>query len=161
MKNGDGSWARGRTSLLGLAAVACLAILAAGCGGGGRGVELVRVAGRLTCDGGSMPAAGQVLFVPRQVPGGATPGRPLRPASATFATDGAFRATSWTPGDGLVPGTYAVVVDCWEVPPTMDGPAAKSFLAPAFGAAATTPLELVVPAGGGPQDVAFDVARRR
>jgi hypothetical protein len=159
MKNGTVALANCRTPGLWLAAVACLAILAVGCSGGRRGVELVRVAGRLTCDGGPMPAAGQVLFVPRQAAAGAAPGRPLRPASATFAANGVFRATSWTPGDGLVPGTYAVVVDCWQVPPTMDGPAAKSFIAPAYSAADTTPLELVVPPGGGPQEVAFDVAR--
>ena len=42
----------------------------------------------------------------------------------------------------------------------MDGPAAKSFIAPAYGAAETTPLELVVPDDGGAVSVAFDVTRR-
>lgn len=158
------SWLRGRipkSGRLRLAAVACAAILVSGCSGGRRGVELVRVSGKLTCDQGPMPAAGQVLFVPRQAAAGATPGRPLRPASATFAIDGAFRATSWIPGDGLVPGTYAVVVDCWQVPPTMNGPPAMSYIAPAYGAAETTPLELVVPVGSGPQGVSFDIPRRQ
>lgn len=134
--------------------------LAGGCSGGRRGVELVRVSGRLTCAGGPMPAAGQVLFVPRPAAGQASASRPLRPASASFGIDGEFRATSWTPGDGLVPGSYAVVVDCWRVPPTMDGPSAESFIAPAYGAAGTTPLELVVPPESGPLEVSFDVARR-
>ena len=142
-----------------LVGLACLAFLVGGCWGGRRGVDLVRVSGRLTCEQGPMPAAGQVLFVPRQVAVG-TAARPLRPGSATFTADGLFRATSWTPGDGLVPGTYAVVVDCWEVPPTMDGPVARSFIAPAYGAAETTPLELVVPDDGGAVSVAFDVTRR-
>lgn len=145
---------------LGMAAI--VPLLMVGCSAGRRGVEVVRVSGRLTCDKGPMPAAGQLLFVPRQAMGaGANPARPLRPASATFAVDGAFTATSWTPGDGLVPGTYAVVVDCWQVPPTMDGPPAVSFIAPVYGAAETTPLELVVPPGAGPVSVALDVARRR
>lgn len=136
-----------------------VALVTCGCSGGRRGVELVRVSGKLTCDKGPMPAAGQVLFVPRQAVT-ETASRPLRPGSATFAADGVFRATSWTPGDGLVPGTYAVVVDCWKVPPTMDGPAAESFIAPAYAAAETTPLELVVPPGGGPVSVSIDVTRR-
>jgi hypothetical protein len=138
-------------------AMILLTLVASGCSGGRRGVELVRVSGRLTCDGGPTPAAGQVLFVPRHA---AAPGRPLRPGSATFAADGVFHVTSWTPGDGLVPGTYAVVIDCWQVPPTMDGPAAKSFFAPAYGSAKTTPLELVVPVASGPLIAAFDVARQ-
>lgn len=145
---------------LGLAAIVVLLVV--GCSAGRRGVEVVRVSGRLTCDDGPMPAAGQLLFVPRQgVEAGADPARPLRPASATFATDGVFTATSWTPGDGLVPGTYAVVVDCWQVPPTMDGPPAVSFIAAAYGAAETTPLQLVVPSGAGPVSVKLDVAARR
>lgn len=141
------------------AAAILVALLTCGCSGGRRGVELVRVSGKLSCDRGPMPAAGQVLFVPRQAVT-QTATRPLRPGSATFAADGAFRATSWTPGDGLVPGTYAVVVDCWKIPPTMDGPAAESFIAPAYAAAETTPLELVVAPGGGPVSVSFDVTRR-
>jgi len=145
-----------------LAVVAIVGPLGAGCSGGREGVELVQVSGRLTCDQGPMPAAGQLLFVPRQAAvAGADPARPLRPASATFAADGAFTATSWTPGDGLVPGTYAVVVDCWQVPPTMDGPPAVSFLAAAYGAAETTPLQLVVPSGAGPVTATLDVAARR
>jgi len=104
-----------------------------------------------------MPASGRILFVPRAVEGGASPSRPLRPGLATFAADGAFRATSWTPGDGLVPGTYAVVVECWKVPPTMDGPPAESHLAAAVGSAATTPLEVVVTAAGGAVSATFDV----
>lgn len=144
-----------------IAAMAITAILVAtGCSGGRRGVELVRVSGQLTCGKGPMPAAGQVIFVPRQAAAAVTPDRPLRPGSASFAADGAFQATSWTPGDGLVPGTYAVVVDCWQVPPTMDGPPARSFLAPVYGAAETTPLELVVPPGGGPVTAVFDVVPR-
>lgn len=137
-----------------------LVVFPCGCSGGRRGVELVRVSGRITCDGGAMPAAGTVTFVPRQGSHGVD-GRPLRPGTATVATDGAFTATSWTPGDGLVPGTYAVVVDCWEVPPTMDGPPARSFIAAGYGSAATTPLEVVVPGGSGALTISFDVARMR
>lgn len=162
MSNRAGSSFRHRPDRLAMrwcAAAILGAVLTCGCTGGRRGVELVRVSGQLTCDKGPMPAAGQVLFVPRQA-AAESASRPLRPGSATFAADGAFRATSWTPGDGLVPGTYAVVVDCWKVPPTMDGPAAASFIAPAYAAAETTPLQLVVPAGGKALSVAFDVARR-
>jgi hypothetical protein len=149
----------GRACLMLVLAIAVAAV-AGGCSGGRRGVELVRISGRLTCDQGPMPAAGQMVFVPRQGAPGATVSRPLRPGSATFAVDGAFRATSWTPGDGLVPGTYAVVVDCWKVPPTMDGPPAVSLIGQAYGAAETTPLELVVPVGSGPLEIAFDLVRR-
>ena len=38
-------------------------------------------------------------------------------ASATFDVDGSYRAQAFTNADGLVPGTYAVRVECWQTPP--------------------------------------------
>lgn len=118
-----------------------------GCSRGRPGIEIVKAEGRVTVGGGPMPAAGRLLFLPQAVAGGGSEARPSRPASATFAADGRFQATSWEPGDGLVPGAYAVVVECWQTPPTMDGPPAVSHVPAAYRAAETTPLTLDVPGG--------------
>lgn len=118
-----------------------------GCSRGRPGIEIVKVEGRVTLDGGPMPAAGRLLFLPQAVAGSGDEARPSRPASATFAADGRFQATSWEPGDGLVPGKYAVVVECWQTPPTMNGPPAVSHVPAAYRAAETTPLTLEVPGG--------------
>ncbi len=122
-------------------------VLLLGCSRGRSGIEIVRVEGRITFDGGPMPAAGTLRFLPRSQAANGSGSRPTRPGSAQFETDGRFRVTSWEPGDGLVPGTYAVSVECWQTPPTMDGPPAVSHVPSTHLAAATTPLEIVVPIG--------------
>lgn len=141
----SGSWV-GRS-------VACAIVgmvLLLGCSRGRPGIEIGKVEGRVTFEGGPMPAGGRLLFLPRAAAADAGSARPSRPASATFATDGRFQATSWEPGDGLVPGTYAVVVECWQTPPTMGGPPAVSHVPEAYRSAETTPLKLEVPGDGKP-----------
>jgi hypothetical protein len=76
------------------------------------------VRGTVTFDNGPPPAEGAVFFAPIA----AEKGYPRRPARARFGRDGTFAATSFEPGDGLVPGEYRVSVECWKVVPSMGGP---------------------------------------
>ena len=87
-------------------------------------------------------AAGDLTFVPVQV----AAGFPTRPAKAEFNADGEYGAQSYKPGDGLYPGTYRVLVSCWEIPPTPDGPPGKSFIATRYQSRADSNLEVVVDA---------------
>jgi hypothetical protein len=125
-------------------------VLLLGCSRVRPGIEIVKVEGRVSYGGQPMPAGGRLLFLPMAAGDDRGSTRPNRPASATFAADGRFQATSWEPGDGLVPGRYAVVVECWQTPPTMGGPPAVSHVPEAYQSPATTPLKLEVPGGGKP-----------
>ena len=42
------------------------------------------------------------------------------PAGA-FGTDGQFKAKTFEPGDGLMPGKYSISIECWDVPPNTTG----------------------------------------
>lgn len=86
---------------------ALLALAAAGCSGDDKG--LVPVSGKVTFDGGPPPAGGFVSFVPER-----SPGQAARPARATFQQDGAYQATSFEEGDGVLPGRYTVTVECYK-----------------------------------------------
>ncbi|QDT75639.1 hypothetical protein [Lacipirellula limnantheis] len=114
-------------------------MLACGCGED-RG--LIPVYGTVTLEGKQMPGAGDLTFVPVEV----AAGFPTRPAKAEFAVDGEYSAQSYQPGDGLYPGTYRVLVSCWEVPPTPDGPPAKSFIARRYQNREDSKLEVKVDA---------------
>ena len=111
-------------------------------GGCGEDRGLVPVFGKVTLNGKRMPAAGDLTFVPVQV----VKGFPMRPAKAEFDADGEYSAQSYKPGDGLYPGTYRVLVSCWEVPPTPDGPPAKSFIPNPYQSRADSNLEVKVDA---------------
>jgi hypothetical protein len=78
---------------------ACLAGLAAGCGALG-GSEPAHVTGRVTIRGKPL-AKGTITFV-------ATDARPN--ASSLIGPDGAYDLKTNTPGDGVLPGEYRVVV---------------------------------------------------
>ena len=131
--------------------LACL-LGASGCGDD-RG--LVQVSGRVTLAGEPMPGPGDLTFVPIEV----GDGFPMRPAKAEFGPDGAYRAQSFQPGDGLYPGTYRVLVYCWETPPTPDGPAAKSYLAGKYQSQADSGLEVKVAPAVGSIEFNIDVEK--
>jgi len=78
------------------AAIPLLAVL--GCGGG---TELVKVAGKVTLDGKPLPGA-SVQFVPEAGTG--------TPANGVTGSDGSFRLTTFSTGDGARTGTYKVVI---------------------------------------------------
>ena len=118
--------------------------MAGGCGGSSHGT--VNASGKVTFDGGPPPAAGQVYFAPVNAPEGKN-----RPGSGQFDTSGEFTATSWDPGDGLLPGTYKARVQCWKVEPTADGNPGVSYVA-----TDAPQIEIVIPESG-KDDIAIDV----
>jgi hypothetical protein len=116
---------------------------------------LIPVSGVVTLDGQPMPGAGDLTFVPVDV----AEGSPTRPAKAEFGPDGAYSAQSYQPGDGLYPGTYKVLVSCWEVAPTPDGPPPKSFIPERYQSRANSGLELIVDAASGSIDFPINLER--
>jgi hypothetical protein len=135
---------------------ACLAVGVAllGCGDGG--LEVVPVTGQVTLAGGGWGRPGMIFFAPVEP----AAGFPRLPGMADVDKDGNFRATTQPNRDGLVPGTYRVGLEMWEVPPTMGGPPAKSYLPQKYQSAATSGLEIVVPSDGGkPVEVYWDIPR--
>jgi hypothetical protein len=105
--------------------VISMALVLAGCGPDRP--DTVRVRGKVTFDGEAPPAPGMVYFAPVEV----AQGVPRRPGRGPFDLDGEFTVTSFSEGDGLVPGTYRVRVECWKKAPTMDAPG-ESYVAAAF-----------------------------
>jgi hypothetical protein len=91
------------------------ALLLAGCDGS-PSLPLVPVRGKITFNGGAPPASGTIAFVPITT----AEGLPTRPGRAAFSTDGMFQATSFSPGDGLLPGRYGITVSCGKEPPRDD-----------------------------------------
>lgn len=87
----------------------------------------VPVKGRVTFQGQAPPAAGSLMFAPRE----AAAGYDLRPAFGTFDEQGNVSVTTFTDNDGLVPGRYEVKVECWRVPPTETTPG-ESHVPPNF-----------------------------
>lgn len=124
--------------------------------GCGRGTpETVPVRGRVTLRGGPWPQPGVIHFLPHQP----HPDYPSRPGWAYFDRDGQFAVTSWRPGDGLVPGTYGVSVECWEVPESMEKPGTgKSCVPPKYQSSRTSGWVVVVEPGKPLLDLRFDVS---
>lgn len=84
------------------------AVSSIGCGG--RGIETVPVRGVVEFPEGQAPTKGTVYYRPLEV----AEELPHKPANGNFAGDGKFEVTSFKPGDGLVPGTYSVLVECYK-----------------------------------------------
>lgn len=117
-----------------------------GCGGSDR-PKTIAVSGVVTVNGASPEQPGALFFAPLEV----VEGYPRRGGRALFETDGNFEATSFEPGDGLVPGTYRVRIESWIVPPSMGKPG-KSYIPKGFEAP-----ELVVPADAKSVEYDLDV----
>ena len=127
--------------------------LVAGCGGSE--LPLVPVIGKVTFDGGNCPSPGTIEFVPLDM----TEGHINRPATAQFDVDGRFRATSFKPGDGLMPGRYTVKVTCTSGVPDMrrkDPWGDVSLVDPDY-----EPETLVVEAGSREIKLELDVPRKK
>ena len=126
------------------------------CGCGSKGPNLVPVREEITWDGGPWPKPGTLSIVPAE----ADAGVPRRPASADFDTEGKFAVTTFTPGDGLLPGKYRIGVNCWEVPMTMANPAPGKNAAPLkYRSPETSGLELTVEAGKSLTGLQLDVPK--
>jgi len=86
-------------------------LLLTGCGK--RGPELVSVYGQLLFNGkppeSVKAVGGTVIYTPLDIPDGL----PNRPAVGNFDEDGHFEVSSYRQGDGIVPGTYGVRIQCW------------------------------------------------
>jgi hypothetical protein len=136
-----------------IAAVICfVSCCLTGCGGG---LPVVPVSGKVSFNNGPCPAAGSVAFSP--VRGSGIDGVPEHVGNATFAPDGRFVVSSFTKGDGLLPGKYAVKISC------VTG-------APAYGQSYDDvdavpqdfkPPELVVEKGSSAIDVNYDVPAKK
>lgn len=131
-----------------LVCLPALALCLSSPGCGGSGVKTINVAGKVTFDGGPCPASGYVYFSPLSV----SEGLPRRPVCAPFDTDGNFTLTSFRPGDGIVPGTYRVRLECWKIRPT-DSVPGVSYIPADF----TPPDVTIAPDASGTVAVAIDV----
>jgi hypothetical protein len=94
-----------------------------------------------------------LIFAPVE----AAPGFPIRPGRAPFNKAGYFKAGTWEPGDGLMPGKYKVSVECWIVPPTLHGPPARGPVPVKYRTVTTSDLQVEVKSGAGSQEVVFDI----
>ena len=131
-----------------LAFVACL-------GGCGNPHGTVKVTGRVTVDGEAPPGEGTITFTVVEP----EDGFPSRPAMARFGKDGTYSTTTYDPGDGLLPGTYKVAVECYETAPNMEGIPVKSFIDSKFINGDTSGLELTVKSGSKPIEFNIDVTK--
>jgi hypothetical protein len=118
--------------------------------------KTIRVSGRVTFDGGPPPAAGTVYFLPIE----AGEGFPSRPAQAAFGPDGQFKATTFEPGDGLMPGKYLMTIECWESPPNMSGNPVKSYVPKKYQAPQSSGFQLDIAPTTKPQQITLDVVTK-
>lgn len=125
-----------------------LCMLVIGCG---NPHGTVKVSGTVTVNGAPPPGPGTVTFTTVT----AASGFPTRPAMAKFDTDGEYTTTSYEPGDGLIPGTYKVAVECYETPPNMEGKRVKSYIDAKYMNGETSGLELSVEPKSRP--IKFDI----
>lgn len=131
------------------------AVFAASTGcGGSKG--LVPVEGRVSFAGKQPSASGYLYFVPREMSVNERQDRVgSLPGTALFLQDGLFRAGTFTPGDGLRPGTYEVRLECSAATSTPHNTRPSSLVPSDF----TLP-DLVVPASG-QRPVRFDLDVRQ
>lgn len=120
-------------------------VMLGGCGGGA--VEVVPVRGQVTWNGGPPPAEGVLYFTPVESWGNL----PTRPAAAAFSETGHYSVQAFAGREGLIPGRYRVVVECWKTPPSGDDrdPPPESHLPERYASAETSGIELELrPASG-------------
>ena len=114
-------------------------LLAFACGTGcGKGDPHVPVTGTVKFSDGSVPKSDMATITFQPTSGGPS----AKGASSTIAEDGSFSLRTVKPGDGALPGDYAVTVH------VMQGyPRGKSLVAEVFMNATSTPLKATVEAG--------------
>ena len=126
-------------------------LIIAGCGRAAP--EMVPTFGKVTLDGGQWPKPGAIYFTPYQP----AEGFPGRPGVGQFGVDGTFVVTTRHPGDGLIPGTYRIALECWEVEPTDTSPG-KSYTAEHYTSPARSGLELTIePGTREPVELKYDI----
>jgi len=129
-----------------------MVLLAVGCDESGP--TMIPVYGKVTFDGAACPAAGVVIFAPIETPEGV----PKRPATAKFGKDGKFEARSYQPGDGLLPGSYRVRIECLSgLPPArLGGMQEVSYIAAGY-----KPEDLTVSAESGAVEINYDLPLKK
>ena len=119
-------------------------------------LDIVPVQGQITYGGGDWPNGGNLYFQPKS----AAANLPMRPGVATFNADGKFVAKTGQ-RNGLVPGTYAMRIECWEVAPKMSAPSSgKSWVAAEYTQGPTANFEIEVPADPKGLDLKIDIPKR-
>ncbi|MBN1589914.1 MAG: hypothetical protein JW888_10400 [Pirellulales bacterium] len=135
------------------ACLLCVAVIAiAGCDRSGP--ELVPARGTITLNGGAWPARGVIYCNPIECPDGF----PKRPCSGFFDAGGNLTFKTFEEGDGIIPGTYAVSVECWKTEPlSPSGRPAESYVPRKYESGMTSGLEIKVEPGQDKVEVHFDV----
>ena len=137
-----------------LAVCGLLLFLLAGCNRSGP--ETVAVEGKITYGGGPWPTPGVLMFGPLKV----APGMPSRPALVNFNVNGNFRVSSFRENDGLIPGQYAVGVECYkELPPPGSKTPPESCVPAKYRDSRTSGLEVTVKPGGPKVTIQWDVPK--
>lgn len=115
-------------------------VLMVGCGGR----ATVPVRGTVTC--GDRPLHyGQAMFQPTDPSVG-------RPALATIERNGSYAATTFAPGDGLVPSEYRIAIDAAPPPFDMPQPGQENPpVASRFAEGTTSGLTITIRPGDGAQ----------
>jgi hypothetical protein len=103
-----------------------------------------------------MPAPGILYFTCIEP----AEGFPGRPGMATFEEDGSFTVQTFEPGDGLMPGRYAVKAECWKEAPGMGRPRGVSYLPDRYGDLETGGWELEIAPGSGARTLTYDIRSR-
>jgi hypothetical protein len=119
-------------------------------------LQKVNVHGKVTFDGQACPGSGRLTFAPIEV----AAGMPNRMGSGKFDTDGEYAASSFRPGDGLVPGRYNVGVACFDSSMLSGAPGDDEFRRASYVREDFKPPELVVESGSGPIEFNIDVPLR-
>jgi hypothetical protein len=118
--------------------------------------KTIKVTGKVTFNGQQPPGPGIVYFLPQS----AAEGFPLRPGTADFDATGAYTTTTFEPGDGLMPGSYKIYIECWETAPNMEGKPTKSFVPKKFQSAETSGFALEVTTKDRGLEKDFDVVTK-
>lgn len=124
-----------------------LSLLAAGCGDGLPAT--VEVHGRVTYQGQPLPG-GELSFQPLVTSADGL----RRPATGQIEADGTYRLSTFSSGDGALPGEYLVAINSFVGPAPIEvvdgGEAARESRIPLkYGNPATSGLRATVPAEGG------------
>jgi hypothetical protein len=135
-------------------AAALAALVVAGCGSGLP--KTIRVSGRVTFDGQPPPGPGKIYFLPTEP----APGFPSRPAKGDYDADGRYRATTFEPGDGLMPGKYLISIESWDAPPNMTGNPGKSHIPEKYQSPQTSGFKIDITPKMGPQEMNVDVVTK-
>ena len=130
------------------------ALLGAGCGP--NLPKTIRVTGRVTFDGQDPPAPGKVYFLPIEP----AEGFPSRPAKGDYDQNGYFRATTFEPGDGLMPAKYLISIESWETAPNMSGNPGTSHVPKKYQSPQTSGFKLDITPRTPPQEIKLDVATK-